>query len=90
MRHLIAVVALLGLCTAIAAADDAPPADDQGQGVKAEEQDCTKLEGEEKTKCEEAKAATPEDKAATPEDKKGGKQMEKSNDNRMESMDVDE
>ena len=83
MKTLIGAFALLGLTTAVAYAADDAPAPAPTEADKPAEQDCTKLEGDAKTQCEEAK------KAAEPkeEDKKAGKSLNKSENNRMEAFD---
>lgn len=90
MKKLIAVFAVLGLWTTIAAADEAPPAttDPATEEAAPEPVDCSTLEGEEKTKCEEEQAAAPEPE--TGKTGKGGKGLTRSDDNRMESFDEDE
>jgi hypothetical protein len=81
MNKMLTVFAALGLTTAVAWADDAPTPD--ATEVKDDEVvDCETLEGEAKTECEAGKAAA----AAADAPKKGGKSLQKSEDNRMESV----
>jgi hypothetical protein len=94
MKKLIAVFGVLCLWTTIAVADEAPPAattPDPAAETTPEPQDCSALEGDEKTKCEEAQAAPA---PPTPEAGKAGKGgkggLTKSEDGRMESFDEDE
>jgi len=82
MTKMFTVFAALGLTTAVAWADDAPTPDTTE--AKAEEVvDCETLEGEAKTECEAGQAAAA---AAADAPKKGGKSLQKSEDNRMESV----
>ena len=82
MNKMLTVFAALGLTTAVAWADDAPTPDTTE--AKAEEVvDCETLDGEAKTDCEAKKAAATEAAAAPV---KAGKGLQKSEDNRMESV----
>lgn len=87
MKNLIAVFAVLGLATGVAVAED-PANTDTTEATEAvappATPDCSSLEGAAKTECE--KAAEP--KAEEPP--KSGKQMEKSDDGKMEAFDEDE
>lgn len=83
MTKLLTTFTVLGLTTAVAFADDTPA--EQTEAAPAEEVvDCDTLEGDEKKECEAKKAAAeePADKPA-----KSGKSLQKSDDNRMESLD---
>lgn len=84
MQRLLVVFAVLGLGTAVAIAEDPAPAEN-ACNAEAAEVDCSTLEGDAKTKCEEeAKAKAEADKPA--EEKKGGKSMEASDDGNMEDF----
>ena len=83
MKSLLTVFAILGLGTATVAFAEDAPAENACNACAAEAPaDCSTLEGEEKSKCEEAAKA--ED--APKEEKKGGKQMKKSDDGNMEKF----
>lgn len=71
-------------------AEEAAPAEDAAEAAPAaeEEVDCSALEGDEKTKCEESKSEA-EAEAPAEEPAKGGK-AQRSNKNRMESEYTDE
>ncbi len=99
MRKLIAVFALLGGLTSVAfadeAAEDAPPAVDDAATESSDDApeapDCTALEGEAKTACEEANAAAEAPPVEEEAAKSKGKGLTKSNNNRMTSFeDADE
>ena len=84
MTKLVTTFALLGRTTAVAWADDAPADQTEAKPDAEEVADCDTLEGDEKKECEAKKAAAeePADKPA-----KSGKSLQKSDDNRMESLD---
>ena len=95
MKKLIAVFAVLSLWTTIAVADEAPPTTETTPDPTTETTpeieatpepvDCSTLEGDEKTKCEEEQAAPEVGKTG-----KTGKSLNQSEDGRMESFDEDE
>lgn len=90
MKSLITIFAILGLGTTVALAEDAPAADNACAAEAPAEApaDCSKLEGEEKEKCEAA--AKTDEAAEAPAEGKSGKSMQKSDDGNMEKFDEDE
>ncbi len=83
MKSLLTVFAVLGLGSATVAFAGDEPAENACNACAAEAPtDCSTLEGEEKSACEEAAKAS----EAPVEEKKGGKQMKKSDDGNMEKL----
>ncbi|NOY25303.1 MAG: hypothetical protein GXP62_05470 [Oligoflexia bacterium] len=102
MKTLLSTFAVLGLLTTVALADDpapappppapAPPTSPAAENPCAPPPDCAELDGQAQTDClaQQPPATPPAENPCAPPPEKTGKQMEKSNDNRMESYDSDE
>lgn len=90
MKTLLSTLAVLGMLTGAALADDEPSESaEETENACAPADPCAELEGDAKTECEAKKAEAEKVEEAPPEEKQG-KKMDKSNDNRMESYDSDE